>query len=142
MSEGEHIFYFSSRFTQQDRVSGSFTINLPFTLNLEGEWKCAILDFFIRPDISDAHSAQYIYVLGDFCRTSFIKGNEQIPILKKIALNKSTQQYTFSQPLYIPLKQDSLTDFDLTFLDTFFKVILLHHSSIIECTLHFLKYGR
>lgn len=140
MSEDEHLIYFSSRYSKQDTITGSFTLNLPYTLNLEGKWKCAVLDFFISPDNSDNHSSQYIYCLGDFCKTSFIQEKNQIPILKKIPLSKGTKQYTFSNPTYIPLKQNSLSDFDLSFLDTFFQPIILHKINIIECTLHFVKY--
>jgi len=141
MSEGEHLLYFSSKYSPQDSITGRFIINLPLTLNLEGEWKCALLDFFIRPDNSDDLSSEFIYILGDFCKTSFIQQNKQLPILKKVSINNSAHQYEFSYPLYIPLKQSSLTNFTLTFLDTFLKPIILHKSYLIECTLHFTKYG-
>jgi len=151
MSEEEHLFYFSSKYSLQDPITGSFTINLPLTLNLEGKWKCAVLDFFIRPDNldffirpddSNKHTSEFIYILADFCSTSFIQENKQIPILKKIGVNKGTYHYSFTHPLYIPLKQPTLTNFDLTFLDTFFEPITLHKTFLIECTLHFSKNGR
>lgn len=139
MSEREHRIYFSSDFSTQDRVTGSFTVNLPFSLNLEGVWRCAILDFFIRPDISDSHSSQFIYILADFCQTSFIHQTTELPILKKVHLNNSAQYYDFSNPLYIPLKQSSLTDFDLVFLDSFLLPVTLTRPSKIECMIHFIK---
>lgn len=140
MSEEEHVFYFSSKFTKQDKVSGSFTVNLPFTLNLKGKWKCAILNFFIKPDISNDQSSQYIYILADFCKTSFVQGNKERPILQKIGLSKSNQQYNISNLLYISVKQSTLSDFDLLFLDSSFNPIILGKRHIIECALHFMKY--
>jgi hypothetical protein len=140
MTEGEHLIYFSSRHSDQDKVTGSFTVNLPYTLNLEGDWKCAVLDFFLSPDNSESDSNQYIYILGDFCNTSFIR-DKQIPILHKISLRDGLKQYTPSHLLYISLKQNSLTDFDLTFLDPSLRPVILTSSGIIECTLHLIKHG-
>jgi len=142
MSEEEHLFYFSSKYSTQDPITGSFTVNLPLTLNLEGKWKCAVLDFFIRGGDSDKYTSESIYILGDFCKTSIIQENKQLPILKKIALNKAKHQYNFSHPLYIQLKQPTLTNFNLTFLETSFKAVITHKSFLIECALHFRKYGR
>ena len=139
MSEREHRFYFSSDFSTQDRVSGSFTINLPFVLNLEGEWKCAVLDFFIRSDNSDIYTSQFIYILADFCETSIILQTKEIPILRKVHLNASVQYYDFANPLYIRLKQNSLTDFELVFLDSSLLPLTLTKPSKIECMLHFIK---
>lgn len=140
MLEEEHLVYFSSNYSSQDLRSGGFTVNLPYTLNLEGSWKCAVLDFFIRPDNSDSNSSQFIYILADFCKTSFIHQTEQLPILKKVAVRKGSQQYQFAVPLYIPLKQNSITNFELVFLDSFLVPIKLHRKNKIECTLHFFKY--
>lgn len=141
MSEDEHVIYFSSEFSVQDTASGGFNVALPYTLNLEGFWKCGVLDFFIRPDNSDAQSSQFIYILSDFCKTSFIQQSQQLPILKKVGLRKSQHSYKFTRPLYVPLKQNSLTDFDLLFLDSFLTPIKLHRAHKIECTLHFVRYG-
>ena len=139
MAEREHLIYFSSDFSTQDRVSGGFIINLPFVLNLEGEWKCAVLDFFIRTDNTDTHSSQFIYILADFCETSIILQTKEISILRKIHLNTSVQYYDFANPLYIRLKQNSLTDFELVFLNSFLLPIILTKPSKIECLLHFIK---
>lgn len=139
MSEEEHRIYFSSDFSTQEKSSGSFTVHLPNTLNLEGKWKCAVLDFFIRPDNSDNHSSQFIYILADFCETSIILQTDRFPILRKVHLNQGAQQYEFAYPLYIPLKQSSITDFELVFLDSFLLPVKLNKPSKIECTLHFIK---
>jgi hypothetical protein len=138
MSEEEHLFYFSSRYTVQDKVTGSFTVRLPYKLSLEVVWNCAVLDFFINSDKSDNQSVQYIYILGDFCKTSFIR-DKQLPILQRIPVSESVQQYTPSHLLYIPLKQDSITDLGLTFLNSVLEPVRLSNSTIIECTLHFIK---
>lgn len=139
MSEEQHLIYFSSVYATHDKVTGSFTTNLPFTLHLEGKWKCAVLDFSIKPDISDSNSPQYIYILADFCKTSIIHQIEQSPILRKVALSDAAQLYEFANPIYISLKQNSLTDFDLFFTNSLLNPIKFHKSNRIECTLHFIK---
>lgn len=142
MSEEEHLFYFSSKYSKQDQFTGGFTTNLPFPLNLEGEWKCAVLDFYIKTSSNNRDSIEFIYILGDFCKTSFIQEKKEIPLLKKVPINKKlVQQYSFTNLLYIPLKQSTLSDFDLTFLDTSFHPYILDKSSLIECTIHFIKNG-
>lgn len=81
MSSGEHYIYFSSKFATYDDTLGSFIVNLPFALELNGNWKCAVLDAYIKLDnpITD----RQIYVLADFCTTSLVKEQSQLPILKK-----------------------------------------------------------
>lgn len=139
MSEEEHRIYFSSDFSTQDKSSGSFTTHLPYSLNLEGRWKCAVLDFFIQPDSSTEQSSQFIYILADFCETSIILQSDRVPILKKVHLRGGARQYEFSYPLYIPLKQNRLSDFDLVFLNSFLKPVKLTKPAKIECTLHLIK---
>lgn len=139
MSEKEHLIFFSSEHSTSDKHTSSFTVDLPYTLNLEGEWKCAVLDFYIKPDNTNTQSSYFIYILADFCETSIIFQSNLAPILKKVYLSEGSEQYEFPYPLYIPLKQNSLIGFNLVFLDSSLRPINLNKQTKIECTLHFIK---
>lgn len=135
--EEEHLIYFSSKFINQDPITGSFTINLPHRLELSGKWKCAILDLYVKPDITNILSAA-IHILADFCSESFIAG-DKLPIIRKIYLKKSSKFYNLTNTLYIPLKQSNITNFSLSILDQRFKPIIFQSSHLLEFTLHFVK---
>ena len=136
MSGEEHLIYFSSKFSSQDPITGSFSVNLPSRLELRGKWKCAIVDFFIRQD--NSKFVPIIHLLSDFCSTSFV-GEDKLPILSKVYLQKSSKHYNISNLLYIPLKQNILTSFRLSFLDHNLKPILFSKPYLLECTLHFIE---
>jgi hypothetical protein len=135
----EHLLFFSSEFSYHNNSSATFTVRLPYEIKLDGEWKCAILDFFASSDHSGIHSSEFIYILGDFCGISFISQTDQRPILKKIHLSGGTKFYEFANPIYIPVKQKRLSEFDLTFLDSDLNPIDLKRPNKFECTLHFIQ---
>lgn len=140
MSKREQRIYFTSTFAEQDSTLGHFVVNLPLSLDLSGFWKCAIRDIYISS--KTISSLDYIYILGNFCETSFVGKSKELPILKKVYLKKRQQFYTFTHPLYIPLKQKQLNSFELEFVDSNLKVVNFEEESfVIECTLHFYKHG-
>jgi hypothetical protein len=134
MSKGEHHFYFSSKHSIHNN-RGTFTVNLPFPLQFDGEWKCAIFDLFI----SDSHQPSPIYLLTDFCETSFVQGDKQLPILRKVYLEENKDYYSFTNLVYIPLKQNHLTNFSISFLDSNLERVVFNNSTFIECNIHFYK---
>lgn len=133
MSKEEHLVYISSDYSTQDNITGTVTINLPVFLNLDGNWKCAILDFYIERHL---YTTPFINILADFCQTSFIHQTKELPILKRIFIDPEKKYYDFNYPTYIRLKQNSLSDFDLTFVDSSLKSINLQK---FEALLHFSK---
>lgn len=135
MLKREHRIYFSSAFCQVDSKLGRFTVNLPLTLDLSEFWKCAIHDIFISSDVNS--SLNCIYILGDFCETSIVHKEEQLPILSKVFLNSENKYYNFSQPLYIPLKQNQIRSFELQFLNSNLEPVDFGEEYLVECTLHF-----
>lgn len=139
MSLDEHRIYFSSDYCTLDKSTGSFTVNLPFLLDVSGKWKSTIRDIFIK---TDSFSSSCIYILADFCDTSLIKEKEQLPILKKLYLEPNQKYYTFTHPLYVPVKQTVLSSFNLLLLNSEFKSIQLGEEFLIECTIYFYKHGR
>lgn len=140
MRSEEHLIYFSSKVSSQDKTTGSFTVNLPFHLHLSGDWKCAVLDFFIKPDTPNS-VLESVFIIADFCVNSLLNNGKFLPILKKVYCKRAKRAYNFTQPLYINLKQSSLSDFDLTFLDSDFKPIIISPNQVLECTLHFSQNG-
>jgi hypothetical protein len=139
MLKREHLIYFSSDNARQINHT-SYSVRLPHELNLDGNWKCAVLDFFISSDTVINYYLKNIYILADFCETSIVSQIGAEPILKKIYLTEGTELYDFPNPLYIPLKQYSLSDFTITFLDRKLRKVYLEElGGIVECTLHLIK---
>jgi len=138
MSKREHRIYFSSSFCDSDNKKGRFLVHLPFSLELQGEWKCAIRDIFIT---NKNILPKFIYILSDFCETSIVYGKEQLPILKKIFIDSSEKYLNSEEPLYIPLKQTQLNKFELRFINPQLEEIDFGDKFLIECTIHFYKDG-
>lgn len=139
MSIDEHHFYFSAEFTPQLTTEGSFFINLPITLNLPGTWKCAILDIFFKSENS-LFVQQPVYIFGSFCETGLVNDKGQFPILGKVILKKGLKHTSFSNPLYITVKQKQISNFYLDFYDRKLNKFNFRNSFFIELTLHFCKY--
>ena len=138
MSKEEHRIFFSSAYCEKS--SEHFLTNLPFSLDLSGKWKCTIRDIYIS--VRKNLPPGYVYILSNFCETSFIQGKKQLPILKRFFYRQSKKLYSYVQPLYIPLKQNSLNKIELRFLDKDLKDIEFGENYLIECCLHFYKHGR
>lgn len=138
MSKEEHRIFFSSAYCEKS--SEHFLINLPFSLDLSGKWKCTIRDIYLSVNRVN-FSPEYIYILGDFCETSIIQGKKQLPILKQFYFQQNKKYYSYDHPLYIPLKQNSLNKIELRFLDKDLKDIDFGEKYLIECCLHFYKHG-
>lgn len=137
MNKEEHRFYFSSEHSLRDN-QGAFTVNLPFPFQLPGLWKCTIYDVFISLDNIQLSS---FYILTDFCETSLVNENIQLPVLKKVYIETDTNYYSFTNPLYIPIKQSHISSFTLLFLDSNLQKIKFNKNCLIECCIHFYKHG-
>lgn len=134
MSKEEQRIYFSSLYCEKNQEN--LILNLPYTLDLEGKWKCGIKDIYIS--FKSLNIPRFILITGDFCETSFIQ-KQEIPILQKIYLEKNQNYYSFSDPLYIPIKQQRIRRIEINLLDENFKQIYFNPELIIECLLHFHK---
>jgi len=138
MSKEEHRLFFSSAFCE--KLSGHYLVNLPFSIDLAGKWKCVIRDIYVSVKKKN-FTPDSIFVLGDFCETSIVQEKKQLPILSQFYYRKPQKYYTFIQPLYIPLKQKSLNKIELQFIDRNLKNIDFGEDFLIECCLHFHRYG-
>jgi hypothetical protein len=135
MSKGEHHFYFSSKYSTHNS-RGSFTVNLPFSLQFTGQWKCAVIDLFISHNNLQSPT---LYLLSDFCDTSLVHEGKQLPILRKVYLENNTEKYSFTNLVYISLKQNHISNFTLSFLNIDLQPIVFDNNTLIECVIHFLK---
>lgn len=138
MSKEEHRFFFSSKYSIHNKNQGSFTVNLPFSLNLSGKWKCAILEVFVST--LDLKEVKSLYILADICETSLVGGNKQLPILKKLYLESDKTYYTSPNPFYITLKQSQINNFTLSCIDSNLEKITFNENFLLECNIHFYKY--
>jgi hypothetical protein len=136
MNKGEHHFYFSSKYSTHNN-RGGFTVNLPFPLQFPGQWECAIIELFISHN--NIHSSPF-YLLTDFCNTSLTHEGKQLPILRKVYLEEKTEYYSFTNLVYIPLKQNIISNFTLSFLDNNLEPIIFDNTTLLECDIHFHRY--
>ena len=138
MPTDEHIFHFSTEFTPQLNTTGSFFVNLPITLDLTGNWKCAILDILFKSNT--LFEQEPVYILASFCETSLLHDKGQLPILGKVILKKGLKRTHFPDPLYIKVKQKQISNFYLDFFNRKIEKFDFSSSYFLDITLHFYKY--
>jgi hypothetical protein len=134
MSKDEHRVFFSSRHCTQSQEQ--VTLNLPYSLNLQGKWKCAIKDIFI--DTHDLSVNRFVFITSNICETSVIQGKD-LPVLRKLFIEKSPHYYSFLDPIYITVSQTEINHIRLTLLDSNLKKIIFKENCLLECMFHFFK---
>ena len=138
MSKSEHYVYVSNK----DLTFNHFVIDLPTTIHLEGNWKCALLECSIRFFSKDVPNIpKCIYILSDFCTTSFVN-NAQRPVLRKVipSSRKAFTSFTASTRMYIPMKQDWLNKLEFSVRDENLDDVPVDANTRIEFTLHLKRY--
>lgn len=137
MAKSEHYIYASS----DSQTLGSFVIELPTTLYLDGSWKCALVECSIKFFSKDmSRIPKEIYILSNFCSTSFFN-NLQLPILRKITLAKKVFfSFTPATRLYIPIKQDWMNRLEFSVCDEALDKVEIDEKTVINFTLHLKKY--
>lgn len=136
MSPREHIIYVSNKSINEKH----FGIDLPSTLHLEGEWKCALIDCsfkFFNKDL--ANLPRGVLLLADFCTTSLIN-DRHLPVLRKFLLpKKASISFNPTTRLYIPLKQDWINRLEFSLCDLELDRLNINPNCLIEFTLHLRK---
>lgn len=136
MSKNEHYIYVSNKALNFNH----FVIDLPTTIHLEGDWKCALVECSIRFFKKDTtHTPKEIYLLCDFCGTSFIN-NTQLPVLRKINVLKKV--FLFFEPIsliYIPVKQEWVNKLSFSLCDENLRELSLDENTQIQFTIHLKK---
>lgn len=117
-----------------------FGIDLPATLHLDGEWKCALIECsfkFFAKDIPNVPAS--IFLLSDFCTTSLVN-ERRLPVLRKLYLpRKAAITITPTSRLYIPIKQIWINRLEFSLVDLNFNYLEVNPKCRIEFTLHLRK---
>lgn len=131
----EHFIYVSGSINENH-----FGIDLPSTLHLEGEWKCAVVDCsfkFFNKELNKLPRA--VFLLANFCTTSLVN-DRHLPVLRKILLpKKALINFNPSIRLYIPIKQVWINRLEFSLTDINLDCLNLNPNSLIEFTLHLKK---
>jgi len=137
MSKREHYIYVSNSSLNFNR----FVIELPKTLHLEGDWVCALVECSVKFFSKDVNSLpRQLYILSDFCVTSFVN-NLQLPVLRKMILpKKSFMIFRPVTQLYIPIKQNWLNRLEFSVCDDNLCAVNVDENTSIEFTLHLKNY--
>lgn len=137
MSKSEHYVYVSNKHLSFKH----FVIDLPTSIQLEGDWKCALVECsikFLKKDITSI--PKEIFILADFCTTSFVN-NLQLPILRKFWLSKKVSLTFYPSTLiYIPIKQDWLNQLGFSLCDENLNEVSVAENTQLQFTLHLKKY--
>jgi hypothetical protein len=137
MSASEHFIFVNSTFSSENH----FGIDLPSTLQLEGNWKCALIECsfkFFNKDLPNI--PRVVFLLADFCTSSFI--NEKfLPVLRKLNLPRKTSISIIPpSSLYVPIKQEWVNRLEFSVHDLDLNVLNVNEKTEIEFTLHFKKF--
>jgi hypothetical protein len=118
-----------------NNTPGSFTVNIPYTLNLKGQWSASLLDISIN--LSTADESATIFATCSILVNSYV--NEQMcKILRQISLRKkSKHRQTFSHPQYITIDNSGdINAINITILDAETLLPTLLPIEKVSCTLH------
>lgn len=133
MSESEHYIHVSNT----SLYFNHFVIELSKTLHLEGNWKCALVECSFK-NVSTL--PRELYLLSDFCVTSFVN-NLQLPVLRKIFLpKKSFVSFAPTALLYIPVKQKWVNRLEFSVCDGELNDFNVDQNTNIAFTLHLKRY--
>ena len=116
----------------QDNAN-DFTIELPFELQLKGNWYCGLTEV----DFKSKEVNKRIYLCTDICQDSFVK-NRQVPVLRCISLKKKQVSEIYNSVNYVQLSRDSLRQVRIYLRDEDLKSTSFE-SATLTCTLHFVK---
>ena len=93
-----------------------FKVHLSLPLSLEGNWKVALTEFYVKgkpKSKSKTETAKALYVYTDLCKESIVHGVEQ-SLLRRLGKNKNTGwEYMLKTPYYLPVKRKELREFEI-----------------------------
>ena len=102
----DHYLFLNSRNSKehhQTNTSTDFTVELPKTYQLDGDWEVALKEIECRI------GEDLFYVLSDICQESCVNGTLS-PILRSVRRErKKDALFTFTDPYYVPVRPDRLS---------------------------------
>jgi hypothetical protein len=130
-----HLFLSSldSKAIHRANTAIDFTVELPQTVDLNGEWECALVDFQLVGSILPFDP---FCLCSDICEQSCV-GDERLPILRRLSAKGREQDsaYQFEQPQYILLKLNRINRIRIYITSTNHPKIA-DTSGVLTCTLH------
>ena len=116
----------------------NFTVELPQTLYLDGNWECAICELKYIP-IREYNTLRFFYLCSDICEQS-IAGKKIVPILRQCVCYKDSEiiDERFEHLFYLPVTRDQIRHLTIYLRDEFLNVIP-NEIKTLRCTLHLRK---
>ena len=130
-----HFFFFDSRDSKNhhpDNTSSDFTVELPKTYDLNGDWEVALKEIEVRV------SEDLFYVFSDICQESYVS-ETLAPVLRSVRRDKKNKTlFTFTDPYYIQVRTDKLSRVRI-FIRGRNLQLLVTDTTVLYCTLHLRK---
>jgi hypothetical protein len=125
-----YLTYDDSRNVHPDNKNADFSVELPRTLYLDGDWECCLKDVtFSSP------SPNILYVCSDLCVESFAH-DTSYPILRCIPnIVPNSTSLTFSESYYVRVNKRSLGRLRI-FIRGDKLVPITTGTGIVYCTIH------
>lgn len=84
-----------------------FRVNIPKTIHLSGNWNVTLLEFAYQ--LNKTSPEKDIYVCCDLCSNTIV-GDTEIPLLRRLYLNRKAENLIFSSPYGVPLKTGTIQE--------------------------------
>lgn len=139
-SEAKHRFLYLSSDDSEiyfpDNKPNHFTVKLPGTLQLPGQWECALTEVVYHTEFKSPRPT-FLYICSDIVQVSY-GCDALLPILRKVSVPGSLNMksiLSFPQNFYIPMSQD-----ELQYITIYIKDEILEDPSFeiepFACSLH------
>ena len=131
----DHYLFISSQDAQDlhpENTSTDFTIELPRTYELTGDWEVALkeIELRIKEDL--------VYICSDICEESYAHGS-LVPILQSARRERKNKAvFHFTDPYYLPIRTHILTKVGIIIRGRDLQS-LPKDKTVVYCTLHLRK---
>ena len=125
---------------RKNNSSSDFSIQLPKTYSIEGQWLCALKQISITCDFKP--KARRLYLCSDIAEESYVR-NTLVPIVRNIEIYNKSKKYlteNFEEGIYLPVNVNHLTSVRVYLRDSDLQPVQFD-SNDLHCLLHFKKNG-
>lgn len=115
---------------------GNFTVQLPKTLSLPGQWVCALTEIVYEPKFIGKRPSN-LYICSDIVQPSY-ESDALLPVLRKISVLDSFNMKSiniFPQNYYVEVNQDEIQYFTVYIKDQSLEPVSFE-SQTLTCTVH------
>lgn len=133
-----HYLYLTSedsKETHPENNSFDFTVELPRSLTLEGDWECSLKEL----GFSNQIKSDFLYICSDICEES-LACDTVYPILRVIYNDQKRKwkALTFQDPFYIKLRRQNVSRIRI-FIRGRRLEPLVTENTLLKCTVHLRK---